>query len=221
MIEKDEKRILERKEIEKNREIQEENKRKLNYSFTIKDMEQFSEIPFEWCWVDTLSYSNGIAWFMLNKNNQYIALSVLDFINQILVKSKAYTGFTKKLHICTENINFDFPVPMHKDSLPWTYVQCVPYTPKMKLSKHPAVLHFCEYATKKEYCGFESYVFCSLGEIFFMQDGNIGKVNLSIPPYKIQIRLHGLNLIVKRIDKFTSMGNINIYKFNPKEYNAF
>ena len=49
MIEKDEKRILERKEIEKNREIQEENKRKLNYSFTIKDMEQFSEIPFEWC----------------------------------------------------------------------------------------------------------------------------------------------------------------------------
>ena len=54
-----------------------------------------------------------------------------------------------------------------------------------------------------------------------MQDGNIGKVNLDIPPYKIQIRLHGLNLIVKRIDKFTSMGNINIYKFNPKESNAF
>lgn len=203
---------LERAETEKARKTEEENKIKLNYSFSIKDMYQFEDIPFEWSWVMELSYSNGIAWFMLNKNNQYIALSALDFINKVLGHSKVYTGCTADLYICTENIDFDFPVPMHKDSLPCTYVQCVPYTLTGKISKFPVVLHFSEYPTQHVYGNSVSPCYEILGEIYILRTGEIGKADIQINGYKIQLRLRGSNLVVRRIDKRSLAGNILIYK---------
>ena len=52
-------------------------------SITIHDMIEFPNLPFELRWVPKLQHTNGIAWFSLNKNNQYIALSVINYINDI------------------------------------------------------------------------------------------------------------------------------------------
>ena len=211
---------LERAEIEKEITRKEDEKLKLHNSFTIEDMERFINIPFEWHWVMELSHSNGIAWFMLNKNNQYIALSILNSINHVLDESKLYTGCDKNFYICTENIDFFFPVPMHENSIPNTYVQCIPYTPKGKLSKYPAILHFSEYPTKRIESGFEITCYNITGDIYFLQTGDIGKADINIDGYKIKIRLHGLDLIVKRIDKLSLRGNTVIYKFDLNDLNC-
>ena len=153
-----------------------------------------------------------IAWFMLNKNNQYIALSAIDFINSILEESRSYTCFEEKLYICTENIDFDYPIPYTKQSTACTFVECTPYTKTQKISKYPAILHFREFPEKHIYNESICYVYRVYGDIHFMLDGNVGKANLTINDYWVQIRLHGLNLVVQRIGKNTLHGNVDIYR---------
>ena len=196
------------------KEREQENQEYLNLhnSFKIFDMYQFTEIPFEWKWVMELNHTNGIAWFILNKNNQYIALSAINYINSIMEESYSYTHFDESLYICTENIDFFYPIPMEKDSIANTYVECIPYTKTGRISKYPAILHFREQPEKHIYNGSTLYVYKVFGSIYFLADGNIGKANLSIQDYWIQIRLNGLHLIVQRIGKNTPNGNVEIYR---------
>lgn len=202
----------ERQEIEEKRRREELEKRKLHDSFRIEDMYQFPDIPFEWQWVMQLNHTNGIAWFMLNMNNQYIALSAIDFINSILEESKNYTGFKETLYVCTENIDFSYPVPMQKDSMTNTFVECIPYTKTGKISKYPAALHFREKPEISIIGGTKFPVYTVRGSIYFMRDGNIGKADIYIKEYWIQIRLKGINLVVQRIGKNTPAGNEDIYR---------
>lgn len=197
---------------QKQKELEQAQKIALHDSFTIDDMYQFTEILFEWIWVKELRHTNGIAWFMLNMNNQYIALAAIDHINSILAMSNEYTGFNQMLYVCTENIDFSYPVPTLKDSLPNTFVECVPYTKTGKLSKYPAILHFREFAEKSMIGNTTFDVYRVSGKIYFMIDGSIGKADLVINEYWVKVRLKGLNLVVQRIGKNTPDGNVDIYR---------
>lgn len=208
-------------EKRKKREYEEDQKRKreeekavkrLHDSFKIEDMHQFTEIPFEWHWVMELQHTNGIAWFMLNRNNQYIALSAINYINSVLEGAEAYTGFRRSYYICTENIDFDYPRPMKKDSLPNTFVRCVPYTKTGRISKYPAILCFKEYMEGKVMYARDMPINTVHGSVCFMRDGNIGMADITIHEYWIQIRLHGISLVVQRIGKNTEKGNVDIYR---------
>lgn len=183
-------------------------------AFTIKDMQQFSDIPFDWHFVMNLKHTNGIAWFMLNKNNQYIALSIITFINDTLANNFSNINFNQPLYICTENIDFDYPSPMNVNSVANTYVECIPYTKTGRISKYPAILHFKEFPEKYNYGKYFHYAYSVYGDIYFMSDGNIGRADLTINKYQIQLRLKGLNLTIRKIDHTSEYGRKKIY-FDP------
>lgn len=200
-------------EEDQRRKREEENATKrLHDSFKIEDMHQFTDIPFEWRWVMQLNHTNGIAWFLLNKNNQFIALSAINYINSILKESENYTGWKSDYYICTENIDFFYPMPMTMNSIPNTFVECVPYTKTGKISKYPAILHFREHAEIHKYYDMETPVYKVYGSLYFMVDGSIGKADLHIDEFWIQLRLHGIYLMVQRIGKNTPNGNVDIYR---------
>lgn len=200
------------KQAQEQRANEELQKKKLHDSFKIDDMYQFSDIPFEWQWVAQLSHTGDTAWFMLNMNNQYIALSSINYVNSVLEKSKEYTGVKENLYVCTENIDFGYPKHMNMNSLPNTFVECVPYTKTRKISKYPAILWFREYPKKSKYFGVATEYCAVHGNICFMRDGNVGKADLTINDYWIQIRLKGINLVVQRIGKNSASGSADIYR---------
>lgn len=205
-IERDKERNKRYEEIEN-----EKTKRKKQCdSFSIKDMYQFSDIPFEWQWVMELSHTKGIAWFMLNMNNQYVALQYINQINELIIDARSYIDGIEEFEMCTEEIDFDYPIPMYKDSIANTYVECIPYTKTGKISKYPVILHFSssELVTLDNGYKYQNHPY--LGEIKIMQDGNIGMANISFGYTKFSIRLFGLNLIIKRID--TIDGNLFKYE---------
>lgn len=178
-------------------------------TFKIKDMYRFSNIPFEWNWVIELNHTNGIAWFMLNKNNQFIALCYIDKIKKIILDAHSYIDGIDKCDICTEEIDFDYPVPIYKDSLPNTYVECTPYTITGKVSKYPVILHFASSELVTLDNGYRYSFHPYAGEIKIMQDGNIGMADVRFGYTKFSIRLVGINLIIKRVDSV----NGNLYKY--------
>ena len=52
------------------------------------------------------------------------------------------------------------------------------------------------------------------GAIYFMHDGNIGKADITIGNTKVQLRLAGINLIVRRVDKLINNKFCNIYTYS-------
>lgn len=197
------------KRSEKNRQKQEINQQTMidiNNHITVGDMAKFSNLPFELRLVLNLQHTNGIAWFSLNKNNQYIALSALNYINNIFAQANSYLPDGNEFYICTENICFDYIRPISLDSLPGTYVECTPYTITYKKSKYPMVLHFTEVEGEPFFLNRSSY-----GAISFMYDGNIGKADITIGNSIIQLRLIGISLIVRRIDRLVNNSYQNIF----------
>lgn len=189
---------------------QEELKRiKLHDSFKIEDMYQFTDIPFEWQWIVELNHTKGIAWFMLNMNNQYVALQYINQINELIIDAHSYIEGIKEFEICTEEIDFMYPIPMYKDSIANTYVECVPYTKTGKISKYPVILHFASSELVTLSTGYKYQNHPYIGEIKIMQDGNIGMANISFGHTRFSIRLLGLNLVIKRIDS----DNGNLFKY--------
>ena len=94
------------------------------------------------------------------------------------------------------------------DSLPATYVACTPYTATRKKNKYPMVLHFSEVEGEPIFLNRSSY-----GSIFFMSDGNIGKADITIGYSTIQLRLVGISLIVRRVDKLINNNYQNIFNY--------
>lgn len=203
---------LERAEqTEKYRKIRDANKKKMleiNNNISVEDMSMFPDLPFELQWVLNLQHTNGIAWFSLNMNNQYIALSALNYINKIFEQADNYLPSGNEFYICLENICFDYLKPITIDSFPGTYVECNPYTLTYKKSKYPMILHFSEVDGEPTFFNRSSF-----GTIFFMHDGNIGKADITIGNSSIQLRLIGINLIVKRIDKLINHKYENIFAY--------
>lgn len=204
--EKEEEKKL--KERWKQLEIEKEKRAKQCNTFKIKDMHQFSDIPFEWNFVQELMHTNGIAWFMLNMNNQYIALQYIDLVDKLIIELHKEIPQIRNCEIFSNEIDFNYPIPAYPDSLPNTYVECLPYTKTGKISKYPAVLHFSTSETEK--CGTYIYQRHPIkGDICILKDGNIGSATVNFGHMVFKIGLHGINLIVKRIDN----NGVNIYKF--------
>lgn len=178
-------------------------------TFKIDDMIQFQDIPFEWWWVTELNHTNGIAWFLLNKNNQFIALCYIEQINNLIIDAHSYIQSLNNYEMCTEEIDFAYPIPMYKESLPNTYVECIPYTKTGKISKYPAILHFASSKLVTLDNGYKYQNHPFRGEIKIMQDGNIGMAKISFGYTKVSIGLSGLSLIIKRIDTIDG----NLYKY--------
>lgn len=184
--------------------------RNLHNLFTIEDMYQFTDIPFEWQWVTKLMHTNGIAWFMLNMNNQFIALQYIDEINKLIIDAHSYINGIEDFEICTEEIDFMYPIPMYRDSIANSYVECVPYTKTGKISKYPVILHFASSELVTLSNGYKYQNHPCIGEIKILQDGNIGMANVFFGHTKFSIRLFGLNLVIQRID--SDSGNLFKYE---------
>jgi hypothetical protein len=179
---------------------------------SIEDMYQFIDIPFEWHWVINLNHANGIAWFQLNKNNQYVALQYIDYINNMIIDAKSYIKKINNFEMCTEEIDFDYPIPMYLDSMTNTRVECTPYTKTGKISKYPVTLCFASSKLVTLNNGYKYQEHPYRGLIKIMQDGNIGSANIVFAENRtsFSIGLNGLNLIIKRIDSDNGV----IYKWN-------
>ena len=184
-------------------------------SFTIDDMRQFSDIPFGWHWVDSLRHTNGKAWFMLNMNNQAVALQYISQLDELLADGSDYIEGISNCRIDLQSIDFDFPVPLHKDSLPNTRVECEPYTPSGKFSKYPAILRFASSETHHLRNGYSYQTHPVLGEIHIMRDGNIGSATVEFLGGSIfRFRLFGLSLVIKSVDiNYQRVFNFDQLKF--------
>lgn len=196
------------KENRQKKELRQKTMVEINNNITVDDMAKFPNLPFELRWILNLQHTNGIAWFSLNKNNQYIALSAINYINDIFQQADSYLPDGNDFYICTENIYFDYIKPILLDSLPATYVECTPYTATRKKNKYPMVLHFSEVEGEPIFLNRSSY-----GSIFFMSDGNIGKADITIGYSTIQLRLVGISLIVRRVDKLINNNYQNIFNY--------
>lgn len=178
-------------------------------SFTVNDMLQFSDIPIAWSYVMELNHTNGIAWCQLNWNNQKIAISYIDQVNQIIVDAHEYIQGIGHCFVDTDNLDFDYNYPMDKNSMCSTRFECYPYTATGKISKYPVILHF---ATKWKQHDNGSYTSESrvVGTIKILRDGSIGLADVSMCGNVFKIGLHGTSLVLKRVDN-TYTGNL--FKF--------
>ena len=172
-------------------------------TFTIDDMLQFPEIPIAWSYIPRLNYTFGIAWAMLNWNNQRIVLDYISQVNEIIVDSHEYIPGTEDAFIDLDDIDFDYPKPMRITSMCRTRLECFPYTPKGKLSKYPVIIHF--------ETGRNGNPLYTIGEIKILQDGSIGDATVSINSNRYKIGLHGRSLVLKRVDNRHAG---NIFNFN-------
>ena len=197
----------EREERWRQQEIEKEKRKKQCNSFKISDMVQFEEIPFEWNWVKELSHTNGVAWFMLNMNNQYIALQYINALDRLIVDIHEIVPATNIFEIFANEIDFNYPIPLQKNSVPNTYVECVPYTKTGKISKYPVILHFA--SSVLENSGNYSYQSHPvMGEIKIMKDGNIGAAKVWFGHTIFDFGLNGISLMIKKI----SNNGVVIYK---------
>lgn len=166
-------------------------------SFTIADMQQFEGIPFGWSWVNELNHTNGIAWFILNMNNQEIAQEYLLQLNNMILDSNTYITGLPDINIVNRlsELDFDYPCPMHKDSMANTRVECYPYTKTGKISKYPINFVF-----KTKLLG-NSFIF---GEAKILRDGNIGSAHVHLTHANNVINytfgLYGLSLVIKSVN---------------------
>lgn len=175
-------------------------------AFTIEDMQQFSDIPFAWSYVDKLQHTDGVAWFMLNWNNKQIAMHYIAEVNQIVANAAEYIPDIGDNSICIDNLDYDYPHPMYKGCMCQTRVECFPYTASGKLSKYPALLQF---ATKSNSNGVRA-----IGTIKILRDGSIGAATFSANGNNFKIGLHGRSLVLQRVDN-SYMGG-NLFRFSEQ-----
>ncbi len=158
-------------------------------------------------------YYEGKALMLLNTNNQFQALQDICSMNTLMQAAKEYAEITDDLFICTEEIKFDFNIvdkgkPYQRTEY-YTYIECTPFTPKMKDAKYPYCLHFATENLNK-YQPDENY----FGRIYYMQDGNIGKSEIVYwikhKMYVFYFGMIGSTLTIKKVETNTSDGNRKI-----------
>lgn len=175
-----------------------------------KDMERYNRRPYQMC---DMIYYEGKALMLLNTNNQFQALQDICSMNTLMQAAKEYAEITDDLFICTEEIKFDFNIvdkgkPYQRTEY-YTYIECTPFTPKMKDAKYPYCLHFATENLNK-YQPDENY----FDRIYYMQDGNIGKSEIVYwikhKMYVFYFGMIGSTLTIKKVETNTSDGNRKI-----------
>lgn len=175
---------------------------KTNY-FSNKDMEQFS-LPYQF----PIFSSDKCTEFPLNTNNQFQALTDIKNINNFLKCAQNLAHIETPLEICTESINF---ININESQ---AKLILTPYTPTGKKSKYPLLLRFYT----ENFFIFNNADDSYKGELFYMQDGTIGKAHIICRTnkiYTINLGLIGTSLSIKSIESTTANGEkIFLYKSN-------
>lgn len=175
-----------------------------------KDMDKYNRRPYQMC---DIIYYEDIPLMLLNTNNQFQALQDICYLNTLLQAAKKHSGISDNLFICTEEIKFDFNIvdrgkPYQRTEY-YTYIECTPYTPKMKDAKYPYCLHFATENLNK-YQPDENY----FGRMYYMRDGNIGKAEIVYwikhKMYVFYFGMVGCTLSIKKVESNTSDGNRKI-----------
>lgn len=182
--------------------------------FTIDDMHQFEDIPFNWDFVDQLYHSQGQAWASFNFNHKLIVNDYINQLNQLIVDAHSYIPGISNCYIDCDDLDYDFPIPMYLDSVPNTHLECTPYTASWKVSKYPVSIHFKTSINHEYENGYRCQSYPISGVIRILKDGSIGAADVTFAFFqsvtaskiKFQIRLYGLSLIIRRVD--TLEGNI-------------
>lgn len=191
--------------------LKEEARKAQCNGFTIEDMQQFPDIPIVWSCIPQLQHTNGISWCQLNLNNQAVVLNYISQVNNIIVDAHEYIDNIDDSYIDLDAIDFDYPIPTCIGSMCNTRIECYPYTAKGKLSKYPIVIHFSTRLKSIDH-GTHFTESCCSGEIKILRDGNIGSAFVSIHGTTFKIGLHGLSLVLQRVDN-PYMGG-NLFKFS-------
>ena len=138
-----------------------------------------------------------------SSDNKIQALSTISYMNQFLKEARKLGNIRERLEICTEEIL-------------WTgnEVSKLVKTPNTKTGKVPKYIVVFHFATRdsSEFEPSDNY----FGDIYYMQDGTIGKAWLMCwvgkIGYNINIGLVGASLVIKKIEKYNPAGKRTIYK---------
>lgn len=189
-------------EPENNVTVQEKKADPPEIFFTNDDMEQF-DLPYQ---MPIFSSKRGNN-FHLNINNQYQANSDINLINSYLEEARQLAHIKCKLFICTNDIDYSFIGEGQTELI------CTPYTKTGKKAKYPLSLNFYT----NNFFEFNNSTNSYKGEIYYMQDGSIGKARIVCRVreiYIIHLGLIGSSLKVKRIETIDSKHGLktNLYK---------
>lgn len=157
-------------------------------AFTQDDMEQFP-LPYQ---IPIFSSDIGNE-SPLNRNNQFQALTDINTLNSYLEEAMKIANISSKLNMCTEDINFE-TIDESQSKLVFS-----PYTTTGKKSKYPLMLRFFTY----NFFDFGEPSDSYKGEIYYLQDGNIGKARIVCRTnkiYTVNIGLIGTSLKIKSIE---------------------
>lgn len=135
-----------------------------------------------------IPYAVGAGWTLAD--NKIQALTDIVLMNDLLWQACKLGQINDKLEICTEEVQwdgecasfFEYPLP----------------TKTGKIPKYIVVLHFHSKDVRQM-----EFPDAYYGDIYYMQDGTIGKADLTCwaggRQYKVDVRMRGTTLIVKKI----------------------
>lgn len=132
---------------------------------------------------------------LLDQYNQEKALRDVDKMNLFLIEAKNLVPSFPKLFIDVNKMRFDEDIVHGVVIKRYTFLMCSPYTQTGKMSKYPITLWFgSEDDSPNSFSGRLSY----------MQDGSIGKSDISIfsgkKNYIVTLGLVGATLSLKKIE---------------------
>ena len=160
----------------------------------------------------------NMAFVLLNKNNQFVALTDISTINELVKQSTALSAYIpENIGLCTEDIGFTYKKSKdgvsYLDEPPYTYLEYIPFTRTYKYRKYPIKLHF-SYDNNNYYT--DSFNDSAWGELEYFQDGTIGKGTLTrwldSYLYIYHFRTLGRSLVISKIESTVTCQPSGLYE---------
>ena len=198
----------EQEEKYQNQQEEKEARKQQILTFKLEDMTQYEDLPFLWNKDLLYSYNKDQAYMRLWQENQDIACMYVDQIAKLIYDATDYIPDIKHCIIDPAQIDFNYRKADHPYTMPYTYLECVPFTKAGKKPKYPAILHFGKGTKMFDGTGEMAQY---MGTIKILQDGQIGaaEVVFTNDYRKFSISLYGLSLVIRRVDTMYE----NIFKF--------
>lgn len=181
-------------------------------TFTWEDMTQYDDLPF--VWNKDLMYTDEMAFMPLVGENREVALDYyIRQVSKLIYDTAKLIPGAEHCFISKKDVSFDYP--KNYSAVPFTFLECRPFTPAGKKPKYPAIIHFR--SVRDEMLNGSVFQHSPIaGTIRILCDGQIGaaQVQFAQPGLEYNVitfsmSLYGLSLVVKRVD--STYGNL--YKF--------
>ncbi len=179
----------EKRAIERQKQEQFEKEQQL-MSITKKDMEQFNLEKFEL--IEPL-FDNRISIMGITELSKLSIQKDIELVNKYIFDACKFANIKYSLHIDPLFFKYDVEkLDRYGVNQYYTFFECNPYTKTGKTSKFPLILH---YAIDEE----------TFGQIYYLQDGTIGKCRLIFwiehIMYSIELGLKGTTIVVKKVEQ--------------------